>query len=267
MNDSEIIEYIANDWTRSGLKKGDTVLIHSSMKRTFSRYKTFFQKEIASELILESFIKSVGEEGTLLFPLFNFDFTKGTIFDFNKSKSQMGILTETARKHPKSVRTGHPIYSFSVIGRNSHIFDGLTNFSGYGSDSPFRKLYELNGKIAVIDLPDQNSQTFYHHVEEMHLVNYRYHKKFRGKYIDQDNIMTTRTFGLFVRDLDRGVKTHVNPMGEILWEKKLYSGFKPNIDTGFRIINARAMFNEVSQIISNNEAEGILYRIDKSDKN
>ena len=100
----------------------------------------------------------------------------------------MGALTEAGRQHPLAVRTGHPIYSFGVIGFHAEKFKAINNFSGYGDDSPFALLKKLNGKIAVLGLPDQHSMTFYHHVEEMNNVDYRYHKKFTTDYTDSIGI-------------------------------------------------------------------------------
>ena len=59
------------------------------------------------------------------------------------TKSQMGSLTEAARNHPNSVRTGHPIYSFCAIGKHASKFKMLDNVSGYGADSPFGILRNL----------------------------------------------------------------------------------------------------------------------------
>lgn len=258
----KIIAEIAQDWNSVYIEKGDIILIHSSLRRTLEKYSSKYGFKITPDIILESFIEAVGEKGTLLFPLFNFDYTEGITFNIKNTPSQMGILSETARKHPKVVRTGHPIYSFAVIGNKIGRFKNLTNYSGYGSDSPFRILYELGGKIAILDLEDQNSQTFYHHIEEMNIISYRFHKKFTSKYIDEEGIETTRTFGLYVRDLEEGVLTYVNPMGELLWENSLYKGDRPKEKTGLRIINARDMFHFVSKYIKEGKAKDLLYRID-----
>lgn len=256
-----IKELLAQDWQRSGLSRGDTVLIHTSLRRTLSRLSDQGYV-IGPENVLDSFLEALGPDGTLLLPLFNFDFTKGVPFDMRNTPSQMGALTEAGRLHPDAVRTGHPIYSFAVIGKHANHFEGVDNFSGYGSNSPFMLLRELDGKIAVLDLPDQHSMTFYHHIEEMHEVPYRFHKEFTGKYIDWDGSKSQRTYGLFVRDLEKGVLTHVNPMGELLWENGLYTGFRPKEETGLRIISAREMFSFVSKCIKRNKAKGLLYIIE-----
>ncbi len=104
--------------------------------------------------------------------------------------------------------------------------------------SPFAILRELNGKIAVLDLPDQNTMTFYHYVEEMYGVPYRYMKTFTGEYTGSNGKTEVRTYGLFVRDIEKKVLTHVNPAGELMWNNGLYKSFRPHEGTGLRVISA-----------------------------
>ncbi len=256
-----IPEILAKEWREAGVQNGDTVLLHSSLKRTFERFVKQGQ-DISAEHILESFLLAVGSSGTLLLPLFNFDFSKGVTFDIRNTPSQMGALTEAGRKHPLAVRTGHPIYAFAAIGHHAEKFRGVDNFSGYGSDSPFGMLREMRGRIAVLDLPDIHSMTFYHHVEEMNDAPYRYHKTFTGKYIDFLGNAETKTYGLFVRDIEKGVLTHVNPAGELMWQEGLYTGFRPNEGCGLRTVLARQMYDFVEDILVSGRAENLLYRIE-----
>ncbi|MBS1250721.1 MAG: SPBc2 prophage-derived aminoglycoside N(3')-acetyltransferase-like protein YokD [Chloroflexi bacterium] len=249
---------LSENWAKCGVEAGDTLLIHTSLRRTLSNYDT------TPEIVLESFLDVLGEEGTLLLPLFNFEFTKGVPFDIRTTPSQMGALTEAGRLHPGAVRSGHPIYSFAAIGAKAYRFN-VDNFSGYGSESPFTILCELDGKIGIIDLMDQNSMTFYHHIEELHDVPYRYHKEFTGNYTDAQGETTERTYSLFVRDIQKGVLTDVNPMGEVLWEKGLYTGDRPKEATGFRVISANEMFEEVSKVIKDGRAEELLYSIESDE--
>jgi len=123
-------------------------------------------------------------------------------------------------------------------------------------------LRDLDGKVAILDLSDLHSMTFYHHVEEMHRVPYRYHKTFTADYVNWNGERGERTFGLFVRDTDLGVKTHVDPMGEILWEKRLYTGDRPHQGAGMRVIRSRLLYDAVSEVITEGRAEGLLYRIE-----
>jgi aminoglycoside 3-N-acetyltransferase len=257
--EADAVKLLCQDWLRAGLGNGDTVLVHSSIRRTLARLITMGCKPNC-DLVIESLIQAVGNDGTLLFPLFNFDFTSGTAFNIAKTQSQMGALTESARLWKSAVRTGHPIYSFAVIGAAAEKFRSVNNFSGYGADSPFAILNQMKGKIAVIDLPDSSSMTFYHHIEEMLNVPYRYHKTFSAHYYGWDGIGEDKTYGLFVRDLVTQVFTDVNPMGEKLWSSGYYSGDRPGEGSGMRVIKASDIFEACKEVILAGKAEGLLYR-------
>lgn len=261
-NTCDVRNVLSGYWANSGLEEGDTVLIHSSLRRTFKRLISLGANPEPG-LIVDSLLEQIGNSGTMLLPLFNFDFPNSRFFSINDTPSQMGILTEFARKNYSGVRTGHPIYSFYAIGAKANEFFGIDNKSGYGIDSPFARLRELGGKIGVVDLDDQNSMTSYHHVEEMLNVDYRYYKNFSGEYIDASSGSSEKTYSLFVRDTNRGVTTDVNRMGEILWKEGLYKGSREGIGNGLRTIDAQVLFNRTSKEILEGRALGTLYSITK----
>jgi len=247
-------------WDGSGLEFGDTVLVHSSVKRVLKNL-LIQGLQISPNLIIDSLLRVVGTEGTVVFPLFNFDFPKSKYFSMLTTPSQMGVLTESARTNYEGFRTGHPMYSFYAIGRNSSEFRGINNHSGYGIDSPFAKLVELDGKIASIDLDDQNSMTMYHYVEEIMNVDYRYFKTFTGTYQSGIGTCSEESYILFVRDLQKGVVTDVNRMGEILWREGLYKGCRPGVKHGMRTIKANTFVNRTSEEIVEGRALHTLYSI------
>jgi aminoglycoside 3-N-acetyltransferase len=80
----------------------------------------------------------------------------------------------------------------------------------------FGKLRDLDGKIMVIGLSYNNSMTFFHHIEQMEGVDYRFLKQFTGEVTDWEwQHQSTDTFEMLVRDIDKGVITKVNPMGAV----------------------------------------------------
>ncbi len=258
-----IVDDLQSNWNRCRLTEGDVVLIHSSLKRLLLKLKDKYGVVVTPKIIYDSLIKTLGDDGTLILPLFNFDFPKTKHFNFNDTPSQMGALTEIGRTQMNAIRTGHPVYSFSVIGKLSNKFKEIDNKSGYGPDSPFAKLKELNGKIAVIGLSDQNSMTSYHFVEEQNLVDYRYFKDFTGTYVDENNMEKVKTYSLFVRDLERGVKTDVNRMMDYLWEIGAYKGDKHDEGYGMRTIDFNDLYNETDKVIKSGNAINFLYSIEK----
>lgn len=257
----KIIENLVSNWNRCGLQEGDLVLVHSSLKKLLVKLKIKFGEFVTPKIIYESLIQTLGNKGTLVLPLFNFDFPKTKFFNINETPSQMGILTEICRSEKEAVRTGHPIYSFSIIGKLSNQFKGIDNKSGYGYNSPFAKLKELDGKIAVIGLSDQHSMTSYHFVEEQNLVDYRFFKNFTGTYINGKKNRKLKTYRLFVRNLKLGVKTDVNRMMDLLWKTGAYQGDKYDEGYGMRTIKFNDLYNETDKIIKNGNAIDYLYSL------
>ena len=70
--------------------------------------------------------------------------------------------------------------------------------------------------------------TFYNHIEEMVGVKYRYYKPFLRDYTTENEETETKTYGLFVSNIQKGVLTHVNPARELMWKEGLYVGCRPN---------------------------------------
>ncbi|MCF8374640.1 MAG: AAC(3) family N-acetyltransferase [Bacteroidales bacterium] len=261
--ETKIINTLVENWHRCGVDEGDVLLVHSSLKRLLMKVKTEFGESISPKVIYDSLLKALGQSGTLVLPLYNFDFPKVKFFDIRTTPSHMGALTEIGRNDLNSVRTGHPIYSFSIIGKHAKDFIGIDNKSGYGADSPFAKIKELDGKIAIIGLTDQNSMTSYHFVEEQNLVDYRYFKEFPGEYVDANGVKSDRTYLLYVRDLEKGVKTDVNRMMEYLWEIGAYTGDRHDEGYGMRTIDFNVFYNETDKIIKSGNAINYLVSIEK----
>ncbi len=192
-----------------GLQAGDTLLVHSS-------YKSFGGVEGGPETVIDALLQVLGVEGTLIMPTFNFDFCKGQPWDVRSTPSQMGAITNMVRENPEAKRVFHPIYSFAVLGKNAEYLTQERYKSSYGVNSLFAKLRQVDGKIMVVGLLYNDSMTFFHHVEEMEGVEYRYLKEFTGMVTDENGNAYEDTFSMLVRDLEDGVQTRVDPMGDLM---------------------------------------------------
>lgn len=257
----DIIELLSEEWKRCGVNSGDMLLLHSDIIRTLVKLKQIgFPPD--PNIILDSFIRSVGPDGTILFPVFNFGFCEGKTFDIKNTPSHMGVLSEIARTRANTIRTCHPVYSFAVLGGKSEIFRNVNNKSGYGKNSPFGILREYGGKIAILDIEENASMTFHHHVEEMCGVSYRFMKSFTGGYIDESGSEDTKTYTIYVRNLERGVKTALNPLGDLIWSEGIYAGDRPNKGCGLRVCDANKVFDYVSGIIRSGCAKGTMYTVE-----
>lgn len=192
-----------------GVEDGNTLLVHSS-------YKSFGEVDGGPQTVVRALEAALGPDGTLIMPTFNFDFNKGVPWDVRTTPSRMGVLTELVRKDPRAKRVFHPFYSFAILGKHADMLGSLRYKSAYERNSLFGKLRDLDGKIMVIGLSYTNSMTFFHHIEQMEGVDYRFLKQFTGEVTDWDGNTYTDTFEMLVRDIDKGVITEVNPMGELM---------------------------------------------------
>jgi len=230
---------------RHFINKGDVILIHSNILPILYKHA---EKEDDIQKVTNKFIDIlidiVTEEGTILLPTFNWDFCKGKAFSYKKTKSKVGSLTNVALKRADFKRTKHPIYSFTIWGNFKNYLCSLDTKNSYGKDSPFGFLHEQNGKILLINVDYQSSFTFAHYVEEQLNVGYRYHKDFSAGYIDEEGNESKKTYDIFVRDLDRGVTTWVNPMGKILEDEEIAQVFVIEGNT-FVVMKAKDAFDRI----------------------
>lgn len=220
------------DWleAQNWIKKGDCVYVISDILELAKTYRVQGEKLQLSHVV-EKLQELVGEEGTLLFPTFNWDFCKGIAFDYYKTPCRTGALSTAALKHEGFQRTAHPIYSFAVWGKKQAELMENDAVDSFGPGTIFEKLYDWNAKALVIGIPPLSGLTYIHHVEQVVGVPFRYHKTFTADYTTADGVCTERSYRMYVRDLDIDPK-EINgfaPLGEImerdgLIRKAYYSG-------------------------------------------
>ena len=209
-------EDLVREFSALGLEAGDVLLVHSS-------YKSFGGVEEGPQTVINALLNALGKDGTLIMPTFNFDFCKGESWDVRSTPSQMGVISNLVRQNPEAMRVFHPIYSFAILGKHAELLTKERYKSSFEKWSLFGKLRELGGKIMIIGLSYTNSMTFFHHVEELEGVDYRYMKAFSGNVTDENGVTYEDTFTMLVRDLDKGVITEVDPMGELMEEAGIVS--------------------------------------------
>ena len=101
------------------------------------------------------------------------------IFEIYKTRSsRMGYFSEYIRKKKNSIRSNHPIWSFSALGKNSRKILKNVPKNCYGKNSVFDRLLDYNTYfICLGDI--KNSISPIHYVEQMVGVPYRFFKEFK----------------------------------------------------------------------------------------
>lgn len=166
-------EALKNNIAKLGIEQ---LLVHSDSFKSlgFIDFGEDQNQNLARHL---SFLSELSS--SLVLPVFNYNFPKNRLFDFEHFTSQTGAISD-AFKQIQPGKTFDPMFSMSYT-------SGLESFSRYEktvntfeSSGVFSKLISSKSGILFYGA-DINTATIIHYVEAMSSVLYRYDKKFQGK--------------------------------------------------------------------------------------
>ena len=157
--------------------EGDNVLVHSSLR-------SLGLGSNSADAIIDMLLELVGPTGTIIMSTGTVSFSKTKIFDYYKTPSEMGALTEVFRKRYPNSRSRMPMTSFVAFGQDSSLY--LDVFENYqATNSPFQRLVNHpHGKVLLLGV-DFNRCTLYHLAEEVLALDYNFYKNFDGVIIDE----------------------------------------------------------------------------------
>jgi aminoglycoside 3-N-acetyltransferase len=152
---------------RLGVKKGDTLFVHSSVD--------YLNVAFPASRVLAILTDAVGEDGTLLFPAWHFkcraeDYLRdeNNVFDVKRSITVMGLLPELARRRPEARRSAHPTTSIVALGKHAAEVVSGHEKSIYpcGKLSPYYKMLKYDAKIIGLGV-NANFLSFMHCPEDV----------------------------------------------------------------------------------------------------
>jgi aminoglycoside 3-N-acetyltransferase len=158
---------LLKDLEAVGIKKGDTLMVHSSLSRIGN-------VKGGATTVIQALLTQIGSEGNLIMPAYSYinsmEHTSqldNYVFDPHTNVSVTGKITEEFRKRKDVIRSIHPTHSFAAYGpQASFITEGhFKAVSNFGSGTPFHKVRELKGKLVGIGI-GIGQTTFYHSVED-----------------------------------------------------------------------------------------------------
>ena len=152
-------EQIKHDLRELGLKEGDLVLAHSSLG-------SIGRVDGGADAVIDAFLDVLGRSGSLMLPTFSF-LNFQPVFDPQTTPSEMGLITETARRRPGAVRSQHPRHSVVVIGANAEeLTSGHLEAGALGVGSPPDRLAKRGGYLLLVGVDHVANSTI--HVAEAH---------------------------------------------------------------------------------------------------
>lgn len=144
-------EGITAGLAESGLRRGDIVLVHSSLS-------SIGYVLGGAETVIDALLESVGSTGTVMVPTFPFrgpmaDYVDGDpFFDVRATPSLMGEITERFRLRPEAVRSCHPTHPVAAIGPAGErlLADHLNSRYPFDRSSPFYNLIKEDGSVLLL---------------------------------------------------------------------------------------------------------------------
>ena len=172
------------------------------------------------EGFLAAFQEVVGPEGTLVVPTWNTDIAEtGEPFIWEETPSKAGVFSEYVRQHPESIRSLHPLISYTAIGQQASYICDLVAKNAYGLETPFDRLLKLNTRAISIGLRANQTCSIVHQAEMMMGVPYRYQKEFTNPVFCNGQQVHSEYY-LYVRDLDADIVKDGNEKLFQMFEEK-----------------------------------------------
>lgn len=159
------IETISNDLLALGLKKGMTVIVHSSLS-------SIGWTSGGAVAVVEALMNVITDEGTIIMPTQTSDLSdpknwvrppvpenwwqiiRDNVPAFNPDVTPtraMGKVVECFRTYPNVKRSNHPLNSFAAWGKYAEDITNEQPLSiSFGEHSPLKKIYDLDGYVLLI---------------------------------------------------------------------------------------------------------------------
>ncbi len=156
---------------RLGLRPGLQVLVHSALS-------SLGYVEGGAEAVIEALLESVSPSGTVLAPTLTgseaLSPANPPVFDPQNTPCWTGRIPETLCRRPDAVRSLHPTHSVAAVGTEAVALtaEHVDSLTPCDECSPYAKLAQsARGYILLIGVGHESNTTF-HHVEELAGVSY-----------------------------------------------------------------------------------------------
>lgn len=153
------------------LKKNDNVFVVADLSSQTINFRTDISKKVYN--LIRS---KIGYEGTIIVQTYTtYCGREKKDFDYNNSKCTNGSFSQFILNLKSSLRSYHPINSYTAIGKDKFYFCGNNGLNNYGYESPLHRMVKKNCKILKINIPFHQSPLM-HYVEAIYCVPYLYDK-------------------------------------------------------------------------------------------
>ena len=155
-------ESLAADLRRLGVSEGDTLYIHSSLKRV-----GWLPDGPAT--LIEALLDVLGPEGTFAVPTHTLSFPGRGAAPYrpDETPSVLGTFPEAVRRWPGACRSGHASHSSAAVGaKAAWLTENHDSTHALGENSPLARLCRIGGRILLLGV-DNRVNTAIHLAESL----------------------------------------------------------------------------------------------------
>ncbi len=145
---------IKNSAKELGIKAGDSVIIHSSLK-------SLGYVEGGPDAVIDGFLDAVTDEGTVIFPTLCQNDWEHVYENWHiDAPSDVGLISNVFRKRKGAMRSNQATHSVAAIGKDAKYITethgqtgkriGIFGDTPFSADSPWEKMYELDTKMVFL---------------------------------------------------------------------------------------------------------------------
>jgi aminoglycoside 3-N-acetyltransferase len=186
---TDLFALLRKDLLDLGVRPGGLLLVHSSLRS--------MPGNEGPESVIQGLQEALGPGGTLLMPALTFERVtpENPVFDIRYTPSNVGIIPETFRTRPGTVRSLHPTHSVCAAGplAGELIEAHAADSTPCGPHSPFRAIAEHGGQILFLGCGLEANTTM-HAIEEVIVPPYLYDPPIEYRLTLADGSKQTKTY-------------------------------------------------------------------------
>jgi aminoglycoside 3-N-acetyltransferase len=209
------------------------------------------EKDAMLRTYVECFRELMGEDATLVVPTFTYA-REGpdSPYRHETTPSETGVLTEYLRKQSASLRSLHPVFSFTAIGRDREAICTGVSRNSYAWNTPTHRLVEADALVVSIGRSPHRGSFFIHLGEAFVGVPYRYTKELAIPVFVQ-NQPVTQPFYHYVKYPDADIVWDTNRLIERLESRHMVT-YEPLGPSGIWAYKAKDVFETTVNLLMRN---------------
>lgn len=195
-------ERIASDLEALGVRPGETILVHSSLR-------SLGPVAGGIETVIRGLLRVIGPGGTLLVPALSLRVRPPVPFNPRLTPASIGAIPEYFRTRPGTLRSIHPTHSVCATGRRAEelLAGHHLDRTPCGPRSPFRKLCESGGTIVMLGCGLRPNTTM-HALEECRPPPYLFGGKVAYTILEEEGLPRKREYTIHGFTLHRRVQRY-----------------------------------------------------------